>query len=40
MKMQILGVIGHPVEYSQSSVVHNAAIAHLELHYVRERSLF
>jgi len=32
-KTQLLGVIGHPVEHSLSPVMHNAAIAKLELDY-------
>ncbi|MBV8886840.1 MAG: shikimate dehydrogenase [Chroococcidiopsidaceae cyanobacterium CP_BM_RX_35] len=33
-KTKLLGVIGHPVEHSLSPVMHNAALAALELDYV------
>ncbi|MEM7758553.1 MAG: shikimate dehydrogenase [Cyanobacteria bacterium P01_A01_bin.40] len=33
-KTKLLGIIGDPVEHSLSPVMHNAAIAHLELDYV------
>ncbi|MEH1975535.1 MAG: shikimate dehydrogenase [Nostoc sp.] len=33
-KTKLLGVIGHPVEHSLSPVMHNAAIAQLELDYI------
>lgn len=33
-KTKLLGVIGHPIEHSRSPVMHNAAIAHLNLDYV------
>lgn len=33
-KTKLLGVIGYPVEHSLSPVMHNAALAHLGLHYV------
>lgn len=33
-KTKLLGVIGDPVEHSLSPVMHNAAIAHLNVNYV------
>jgi len=33
-KTRLLGVLGYPVEHSLSPVMHNAAIAHLQLNYV------
>ncbi|MEO1146447.1 MAG: shikimate dehydrogenase [Cyanobacteria bacterium J06638_22] len=33
-KTKLLGVMGYPVEHSLSPVIHNAAIAHLQLNYV------
>lgn len=33
-KTKLLGIVGDPVEHSLSPVMHNAAIAHLELDYV------
>jgi len=33
-KTKLLGVIGHPVEHSQSPLMHNAALQHLGLDYV------
>ncbi len=33
-KTKLLGVIGHPVEHSLSPVMHNAAIAQMQLNYV------
>lgn len=33
-KTRLLGVMGYPVEHSLSPVMHNAAIAHLQLNYV------
>lgn len=33
-KTKLLGVIGDPVEHSLSPVMHNAAIAHLDVHYI------
>ncbi|MBE9098034.1 shikimate dehydrogenase [Vacuolonema iberomarrocanum] len=33
-KTKLLGVMGYPVEHSLSPVMHNAAIAHLQINYV------